>query len=78
MKDRNMKHHAIIRNIKVWCCLNQICEEVSGVGTKSCRKGLEHHSRDLNLYLVGNRETMDGFKQKSEEGIIKRKQLPLG
>lgn len=76
MKDRNMKHRTIIRNMKVvWCCLNKIREEVSGVGTKSCRKGLECHSRD-KLYLVGNREIKDGFKQKSEEGIMKRKQLP--
>ena len=46
--------------------------------TKSCRKGIEHRSRELVLYLLGNRETLDGCKQKSNVGIIVRKQLPQG
>lgn len=76
MKNRNLKHHAIFRNMEVvWCCLNKICEDVSGVGTTSCRKGLQCHARELDLYLLGNRETLDGFKQKGDEGMIKRKQL---
>lgn len=72
-----MTHHDILRNIEVVCgCLNKICEEVGEVETKSCRKGIEHRPRELDLYLVGSRETLDGCKQKSNEGIMVRKQLP--